>query len=346
MRFVFALFVLLLPLFLHAQSGSQYTKEQLLGFKNDWARAYIQSIDNSVNVTAISSYMEFNIGEILVVQSKDAQGLIIGFLQVTAIENQNSERSILKAKLIRHSKYAMIQLGDVLYRMDFGTFHQEYKGTTELMLKNNEIDSSASYKGLVFMGLSSGETAQTLKQGEFLVNIFGYLDYGYSSNLLFGTLVLADLFAAPNLHAKYKFYESESNIFSFGTGYLQSQEKPEGVVSATLYWDSVSSESVISHTNLTISLATFDRAKNLTAIKGAGTSSLQSGYEFVMDDWNRVLAGPSYNFENKSVGGYISYLWIWDHMHALFGIGTTDVSRMVYNLEEGYYLNFDLYWRF
>lgn len=322
------------------------SSQELLGFRNDWARAYVQSIDSSKQVTAISSFSEFKIGEILVIQSKEAKGQIIGFLEVISVENQNSERYVIRAKLIRHSKYAMIQLGDILYRMDFDTYHPEYKGSTELIMGNKEIDSSASYKPLVFMGLNMGETAQTLKEGEFLLNIFGYLDYGYSSDLLLGTLLLADFVGAPNLHGKYKFYESESNIFSFGAGYLQSQEKPEGVVSATFFWDSISSESVISHTSLTIALATFDRAKNLTAIKGAGTSSFQSGYEFVMDDWNRILTGPSYNFENKAVGGYVTYVWIWDHVHSMLGIGTTDISKMVYNLEEGYYLNLDLYWRF
>jgi hypothetical protein len=346
MRYFLALASVFIAIFWSAWAGAQVSREDLQGFKNDWARAYVQSIDSSKQITAISSYADFKLGEILVVQSKDGNGPIIGFLQVTGTESQNSERYILKTKLIRHSKFSMIQLGDVLYRMDFNTFHHEYRGTTELLMKNNDIDSSASYKSLVFMGLSSGETAQTLKQGEFLVNIFGYLDYGYNSNLTLGTLVLGDIVASPNVHAKYKFYDSESNIFSFGSGYLQSPEKPAGVVNATIYWDSVSSESVISHTNLTISLATFDRAKDLTAIKGAGTSSFQSGYEFIMDDWNRILAGPSYNFESKSVGGYVSYVWIWDHVHALGGIGTTDVSKLVYDFKDGYYLNFDLYWRF
>jgi hypothetical protein len=95
-----------------------------------------------------------------------------------------------------------------------------------------------------------------------------------------------------------------------------------------------------------VALATFDKAKNFSALKGAGTSSLQSGYEFVMDDWNRVLLGPSYNFDNKTVGGSISYMWIWDHFHSMIGVSTTDISNLVYNLRDGYYFNFDMYWRF
>ena len=339
-------YILFALFFLPEFSFAQVSRDELMGFRNDWARAYVQSIDSSTQITAISSFSEFKIGEILVIQSKDGNGPIIGFLQIISTEIQNSDRIILKAKLVRHSKYAMIQLGDVLYRMDFNTYHHEYTGNTELILKNNDIDASASYKALTFMGLSSGETAQTLRGGEVLFNVFGYLDYGFTSHFSVGTLILADVVGSSNIHGKYKFYESESNIFSFGTGYLTAKDKPDGVVSATVYWDSVSSESVISHTNLTIALATFDRAKNLTAIKGAGSSSFQSGYEFVMDDWNRILAGPSYNFENKSVGGYISYMWIWDHAHTLLGIGTTDVSRAVYNLENGYYFNFDLFWRY
>lgn len=349
MRLVF-LILLIIPAYLRAQTQSgaqaQTLSEVEFEFKQDWAHAYVESIDDSTHVIAISTYSEFRIGELMVLRSKDSAGQIIGFFEIRSIENKNSEKYVVKAKLIRHSKYALIQIGDVLNRMDLKTYHREYKGNTELILKNNEIDSSASYKSLVFMGLSTGETAQTLREGEFLVNFLGYIDYGYSENLLLGTLSLAGIFGATNFHAKYKFYESESNIFSFGSSYLQGTDSPNGVVSATLYWDSISSESVISHTNLTVALATFDRAKNLAAIKVAGTSSFQSGYEFIMDDWNRVLAGPSYNFESKSVGGYISYLWIWDHVHTLLGFGTTDVSKLVYNLEQGYYLNFDLYWRF
>ncbi|RYZ63194.1 MAG: hypothetical protein EOP09_18065, partial [Proteobacteria bacterium] len=61
-RNVFILVLLLAP----AITFGQVTRDQLQGFKNDWARAYVQSIDNSTQVTAISSFSEFRIGEILV----------------------------------------------------------------------------------------------------------------------------------------------------------------------------------------------------------------------------------------------------------------------------------------
>lgn len=317
-----------------------------LTFDNDWARAYVQSIDSSKSMTVLSAYSEFRVGEILVVQSKDFGQDVIGFVEITSITSKGDGQFLLQARLVRHSKYAMIQPGDTLYRMDFNTFHEEYKGTTELLMKNEDPKSSASYKSLVFMGLSSGETAETLSKGEFLVNFLGYFDYGLTSNFLVGTILPANVLSTPNFHGKYKFYESDSNIFTIGTNYFQSPETKTGVLNMTLYWDSVSSESVISHTNLSLALATFDRAKNITAIKGTGTSSFQSGYEFIMDDWNRILTGPSYNFENKSVGGYVSYVWIWDHFHALLGVSTTDISHLVYNVENGYYFNVDMYWRF
>lgn len=317
-----------------------------LTFENDWARGYVQSIDSAKTMSVLSAYSEFRLGEILVVQSHDPGQDIIGFVQVESMMTQGDGQYILKVRLVRHSKFAMIQLGDVLYRMDVGTFHEEYKGTTELIMRNEDPESSSSYKSLVFMGLSSGETAQTLRKHEFLVNIVGYMDYGVTSRWTIGSLLPANIFSTPNLHGKYKAYESDSNIASFGLSFFQSPETSTGVINANLYWDSVSSESVISHTNLSLALATFDKAKNFTALKGAGTSSLQSGYEFVMDDWNRVLLGPSYNFENKTVGGYISYMWIWDHFHALIGLSTTDISNAVYNVQDGYYVNFDMYWRF
>ena len=317
-----------------------------LTFDNDWARGYVQSIDTSKALTVLSAYSEFRLGEMLVVQSHDPGQDIIGFVQVESIETRGDGQYILKVRLVRHSKFSMIQLGDVVYRMDVNNFHDEYKGTTELIMRNEDPDSSSSYKALVFMGLSSGETAQTLRRHEFLVNILGYADFGVTSRFTIGSLLPANVLSTPNIHGKYKVYESDSNVASFGLNFFQSPDTSTGVINANLYWDSVSSESVISHTNLSLALASFDKAKNLTALKGAGTSSLQSGYEFVMDDWNRVLMGPSYNFENKSIGGYVTYMWIWDHFHAMGGVSTTDISNFVYNLQDGYYFNFDMYWRF
>lgn len=320
--------------------------EKTLAFDNDWARGYVQSIDSAVTMTILSAYSEFRVGEVLVIQSRDTSQGIIGFVQIESIMTEGDGQFHIKARLVRHSKFAMVQLGDVLFRMDFNTYHQEYRGTTELIMKNEDPSSSASYKALVFMGLSVGETAQTLRQGEYLINILGYFDYGVTSRFNVGTLLPADFLSAPNIQGKYKLVDSDSNVVSLGLNVFQAAENSTGAINMNIYWDSVSSESVISHTNLSLALATFDKAKNLTALKGAGTSSLQSGYEFILPDWNRVLLGPSYNFENKSVGGYVSYMWIWDHMHLMAGVSTTDISNVIYNVKEGYYFNADLYWRF
>lgn len=326
--------------------SSRKAQAESLAFENDWSRAYIQSIDSSSTLTALSSYSEFKVGEILVIQSRDAHQQIIGFVEIKSIEARPGGRYVVKARLVRHTRSTMVQVGDILYRMDFNTYHEEYKGTTELIIRNDSVNSSASYKPLVFMGLSAGETAQTLNTNELLVNFLGYVDYGFNPNFTIGTLLPANILQAPNAHAKYKFLESDSNVFSFGANYFQSTANTEGTLNLTLYWDSVSSESLIGHTNLTVALATIDNAKSLTALKGTGTSSFQSGYEFVLDDWNRVLVGPSFNFENKSVGGYMSYLWVWDHFHALLGFSTTNITRTVVSVEDGYYFNADFYWRF
>lgn len=313
---------------------------------NEWARGFVQSVDSSTTLTALSSYSEFKIGEVLVIQSHDSGQKIIAFVQIESITTVGDGQYHLKTRLIRNSKFAMVQVGDLLYRMDFDTYHSEYRGTTELLMKNEAPESSASYKTLVFMGLSVGETAQTLRESEVLVNILGYLDYGVTSRLTLGTILPANFISAPNAHGKYKLYESDSNVVSLGVNYFQSPETATGVINMSLYWDSISSESVISHTNLSLALASFDKAKNFSALKGAGTSSLQSGYEFILDNWNRVLVGPSYNFEQKSIGGYVSYVWIWDHFHALGGVSTTDISNAIYNIQDGYYFNFDFFWRF
>jgi hypothetical protein len=113
-----------------------------------------------------------------------------------------------------------------------------------------------------------------------------------------------------------------------------------------VYWDSISSESVISHTLFTVAAMSFENADDITAIKSLGTSSLQTGYEFILGSWNRVLLGPSYNFETKALGGYLTYLKIWDRFHFSLSVNSTNVSSFKFSPVDGYYFLFDMYWRF
>jgi hypothetical protein len=116
-----------------------------------------------------------------------------------------------------------------------------------------------------------------------------------------------------------------------------------------IYWDSISSESTISHTFISIALYSFEEAERATVIKSLGTSSFQSGYEFVLGNWDRVLLGPSYNFENKTLGGYLTYLKIWDRFHLGASLTTTDITEFTLFPQDGgdgYYLSVDAYWRF
>lgn len=316
-------------------------------FADDWARARVESVTGSKTLTASTIFSEFKIGEVLVVQSQDEGRLIIGFVQVQSVQKASDGLYQLQLRLIRQSKYHFIQVGDNLYRMDFSTYHDEYKGTTELFLHSDRLDASARYKPLTYMSFTSGETAQTLQENEFLINALGYFDWGVTPEWEVGSVLLTDVLQAANFHTKYKFYDSDANIFSVGTSYTQSPDTKEGVVNMAFYWDSISSESVISHIAISIALDNIAKAKNFTALKSlAATSSIQTGYEFVLSNWDRVLAGPSYNFDTKSVGGYLDYVWIWDHTHFLLGLGTTNISDAIFNFETGYFVNVDLYWRF
>jgi hypothetical protein len=164
--------------------------------------------------------------------------------------------------------------------------------------------------------------------------------------LTVNTIVPADLLGAPNIAVKSQVYRSFSNVLSTSLNFSAIPNETRSVLNLNLYWDSISSESTISHTMLSVALFSFEDAENTTAIKSLGTSSLQTGYEIILDHWDRILVGPSYNFEKKSVGGYLSYLKIFDRMHISFSLNSTDIAKLKYSTTDGYFFLFDAYWRF
>ncbi|MNL36695.1 hypothetical protein D3C87_1587930 [compost metagenome] len=146
--------------------------------------------------------------------------------------------------------------------------------------------------------------------------------------------------------AKWRFLSSDSNTVASSLVFAKIPSSSQSTLNLNFHWDSISSENTVSHTVLSIALFTFDEAKDATAIKSLGTSSFQTGYEFILGNWDRVLVGPSYNFEKQAVGGYLSYLKIWDRFHLGVSLNSTNITELKYSTSDGYYLAGDAYWRF
>jgi hypothetical protein len=103
---------------------------------------------------------------------------------------------------------------------------------------------------------------------------------------------------------------------------------------------------MVTHNFLSLAVLAYDRAAETTAIKSFGSSSIQTGYEFVLKSWDRVLIGPNYNFENKTIGGYLSYVALWDRFNMHVSLNTVDIRADRWSYKDGYNLFLDLYWRY
>lgn len=309
-------------------------------------RARVEILLDNKTLKAVSTFNDWRLGEVVALESQTPGVGVVGFLEVQAIENKQDGTYEVTCELLRQSRMNFIQVGDQLLHLDLTSTNEKYTGTTDLIVKKSNHNISSKYKPLFTQGISVGETAQTLWENEYLLTWYGQVSYGWNDWLTVNTVVPLDFLGGPNAAAKARVFESFSNVVSAGLNFVKIPNETRSTLNFNLYWDSVSSESVIGHTLLSMALFSFDQAEDATAIKSLGTSSFQTGYEIILKNWDRVLLGPSYNFENKALGGYLTYLRIWDKFHLSFSLNATNIASLKYAPVDGYYLTFDAYWRF
>ncbi|MGZ3771570.1 MAG: hypothetical protein ACXVCP_17400 [Bdellovibrio sp.] len=310
------------------------------------AQARIEMMVDNKTLKAISNYNSWQIGEVVGLESQTPGIGIIGFLEVQSIENKQDGTYEITCELLRQSRMNFIQIGDQIIHLDLSSANEKYIGTTDLIVKRSDYMISSKYKPLFFQGLAVGETAQTLWENEYLITWYGQISYGWRDWLTLSTVVPFDFVGAPNATAKAKIWQSNSNVASVGLNFAKPLKETRSTLNLNIYWDSISSETMIGHTLLSVALFSFEQAEDTTAIKSLGTSSIQTGSELILNNWDRVLFGPSYNFEKKAVGGYVTYLKIWDKFHLSGSLNSTNIVSLKSSFEDGYFLSFDAYWRF
>lgn len=310
------------------------------------ATGRIDNLIDNKTLRAISHFSDWYIGEVIAVQSQTPGVGIVGFVEVTGIEVKSDGTYVVTCDLLRQSRLNFIQIGDQIMHLDLSSTNEKYKGTTDLLIKEQGKNISSKYKPLYTLGVAAGETAETLWESEYLVTWYGQVNYGVRKWLTVSSVVPADLLGAPNASVKFQLYESYSNVFAAGLNFTKIPNETNSTLNLNIHWDSFSSESVVSHTFLSIALFSFEEAEDTTAIKSLGTSSLQTGNEFILDNWDRILVGPSYNFEKKAIGGFLTYLKIYDKFHLSFSMNSTNITSLKLSPVDGYYFLFDAYWRF
>lgn len=348
-------------------NGRFFSIEKAEAYFTPGHEATIQSFINENEVVAranssTNGTANWIIGETLSVVSQNQQLGVIAFVELISVTSLPDGKYELRLALKRQSRKYFVLVGDIIKRLDLSTENSQYVGSTELLIENpqaknqakdqtksyvkKQLDISARYRPLVHQGFIVGDTAQTLYEKEFLLNYFGNIYYGYNDWLTFGTLAPVNAFGRPNANFRAKLFNGEVTTLTTGLSFVRLSQEDEASLNLNFYWDALSTEALISHTFLSLGLINWTNSEEAAALKYLTSSSFQTGYEIILDNWDRFLIGPSYNFEKKALGGYLSYIWIMDRLHMQASVNATDVTHLRLDPTDGYYGFFDLFWRF
>lgn len=309
--------------------------------------AKIISIVNHEVLLAESETAQFQIGEMVAIYSQSDVNGVVGFLTVSDFETSPSGSTIYHFRVSRLSGRDLIQIGDEVQSIDLRSAQDGYLGLTELLVREatQAIRVSSRYRLLPTMGLTLGETADTLVAKEFYFNYYGLAYFGLTDRLTLGALVPVVIKGNPNLSVKYKLLDMPTHILSVGTTIARIEEEKRSTMNLNFLWDSIGSETLISHVLLTMSVENSTKDGSSIAIKSLGSSSIQNTYEILLKNWDRVFIGPSYNFEKKAVGATFTYMFVWDVYHLEVGLGSSNLGEPRFDPNTGYYAFFDMFWR-
>ncbi len=309
--------------------------------------ALVERYIDSETIAAVSDRGDWQVGEYLGVISKQSELGVIAFVEIAAVTERADQKHELTLHLQRQSRKYLIQTGDFIRRFDVSTNSRDYLGTTDLLIRYTlPFKVSSQYRPLVHQGFVIGDTAQTLFEKEFLINYFGNVYYGYKDWLTLGTLAPANAFGRPNFNFRARVYDSETTTLSTGLSFVKLIKEDQASLNLNFYWDSTSSDALVAHTFVGLGLITWEGAGEAAAIKYLTSNTFQTGYEVILDNWDRFLVGPSYNFETKALGGYLSYIWVMDRLHVQLSVNATDITHLRLDPTDGYYGFFDMFWRF
>ena len=243
------------------------------------------------------------------------------------------------------SREYLIQPYDLVTRVSLDSYESNYVATTDLIVRKSKQKTSSRYRLLLTQGQNI-ETAETLWQNESLVFWYGLYYYGLTDRISFGTLVPGYFVKSPNLSIKTKIYDGTSNLVSVGLTAVKVADEPVTTLNFNFMWDALNSNSNISHTFLSFAFRRYEDADQRTYIKAYGNTTLQTGHEFLLSNWSRILIGPNINVENKTVGGYLAWVKIFDHFHFQLSLNSTNIQSVKFSEKDGYYPVLDAYWRF
>lgn len=305
-------------------------------------------VRNFLDERSFSSFVsddKFKVNQVFSVHSLDNNS-IVALVELINKEDTNFGQKNYIFKIKRIIDHQLVLPGQKIRPLDLNKENFDYPGSTQLLVKNYQKESSSRYKPLYTQGVLIGETAETLDKDEFLANILGQFNYGLYDDFTIGTTAPVNAAGGLSFSTKYRILTNASNSISTLLTFTRVPESTQSNLNFTFLWDSYSNDKMITHNFFSLAVLAWDKSNETTAIKNFGSSSIQTGYEFILRSWDRILVGPNYNLEKKTIGGYFSYVFIWDRIHFHLSLNSLDLRSRQWSYSEGYYAFFDLYWRY
>lgn len=245
---------------------------------------------------------------------------------------------------VENSKF-MIREKAMLRLINFRELIQDFPGNYNLM-RNHDQRGQARYMPLTYLGNWAGQSAATVRKKEFLAGPT-LLAYGVHDRVQVETAPLQNLVEAYNAGVKVMVLEEEGYSFSLASNYTYFRYYDERPVDFHALLDSFGNSKIMSYIRLSF-LGQRPHKNNYITVNdynSAYTAELQNIYGFMLKNWDRILIGPRYNFEDKLLGGHVAYAFIGKHAHVMVGIQSNNFTRVSFGMRE-YIPVFDFYWRF
>lgn len=320
-----AIFLLLLALLNPAYAQAETT------------RGTIRSIPSG-NEISISETVRgsFQPGDLLLIRDQ-VQNEILGYAEVTS---RSPDSPYILARVRSHSNNGLIRIDDAVESIDLSDFEkskdQMSQGRHDLVIRGKRF-ISAKYKPQVYLGALTGQTAATLESGEFFVGL-ALLGYGLGETLQLSTQPFLNVLGESNLQLKWQAIENEDFRISLGAESRYNLEYKRAIGSFSVYWDTFSNSKFLTYNQLRITSGDSELYQRRTS------AEFSVNYGYITNRWNRIIFGPNIDIQRETLGGLLSYQWVWDHFHSALTLQARDFTNLKFG-SEGYLVYLDLWWR-
>jgi hypothetical protein len=325
----------------------------LLSFKTVWAQSkapfVVEKIVNDKELVIrplVNNREEFErikVGSSFAIYGQDLKEVIA----VAFVNKISSEKWVMCTVKVENTS-TMIREGDGARIVRFDKENKEFDGNYNLV-RNPDPKVQARYQHLTYLGYWAGHTSALIRKDEKLAGPT-LLAYGLHNRVQIHTTPLLNLVQTYNLGTKINLIPEENYSFTVGLDYSIFDGKDMKPIDISLMFDSYASSNIMSYTKLSFygerpqSNSYFTGGEQRFNERGY-TAELQNYYGIMLKNWDRIFIGPKYNFDQRLLGGHISYAFIGKHSHFIAGIMTEDFSNSNFS-SDAYRLIFDFYWRF